>query len=110
MWWTQVPSAKNGRSIFSPIESAYLHCNNFGYGWGALLNEQLEARGFWPAADQQQHITCKELKAVRLAVLSLIVLLRGRKVLTHEDNPRVVVVLSHLTSHSPVMIDELCKL
>jgi hypothetical protein len=25
--------------------------------WGAVLNEQLEARGFWSAADQQHHIT-----------------------------------------------------
>jgi hypothetical protein len=27
-WWTQVPSANNGRSIFSPIEIAYLHCDS----------------------------------------------------------------------------------
>lgn len=52
-WWTQVPSANNGRSIFSPIETAYLHCDSSGYGWGAVLNEQLEARGFWSATDQQ---------------------------------------------------------
>jgi hypothetical protein len=76
-WWTQVPSANNGRSIFSPIETAYLQCDNSSYGWGVVLNEQLEARGFWSAADQQQHINRTELKAVRLAVLSFLPLLRG---------------------------------
>jgi hypothetical protein len=56
-WWTQVPSANNGRSILSPIETAYLHCDSSGYGWGAMLNERLEARCLWSATDQQQHIT-----------------------------------------------------
>jgi hypothetical protein len=75
-----------------------------------VLSEQLEARGLWLATYQQQHNTWKELKAVRLAVLSFLPLPRGRKVLMHEDNQAVVVVLSHLTSRSPAMMDELRKL
>jgi hypothetical protein len=75
-WWTRVPSANNGRSNFSPIETAYEHCGSSSYGWGAVLNEQLEARGFWSVTDQQHHITWKELKAVRLAILSFLPLLR----------------------------------
>jgi hypothetical protein len=59
-WWTQVPSANNGCSIFSPIETAYLHCDNSCYGWGAVLNELLEARDLWSTTDQQQDITWKE--------------------------------------------------
>jgi hypothetical protein len=47
---------------------------------------------------------------VRLAVLSFLPLMRGRKVLMHEDNQAVVAVLSHLTSRSPAMMDELRKL
>jgi hypothetical protein len=69
-----------------------------------MLNEQLEARGIWSATDEHQHITWQELKSVRLAVLSFL-LLRGRKVLMHEDNQAVVVALSHLTSRSPAMMD-----
>jgi hypothetical protein len=46
-WWTQVPYANNGRSLFSPIETAYLNCARSSYGWGAVLNEQVEARGLW---------------------------------------------------------------
>jgi hypothetical protein len=72
-----------------------------------VLNEQLEARGFWLASYQQQHITWKELKAVRLAVLSFLPLLRGRNVLLHEDNQAMVFVLSHLTSRSPATMDKL---
>jgi hypothetical protein len=75
-----------------------------------VLNEQLEARDFWPAADRQLHITWKELKAVRLTVLSFLQQLRGLKVLMHEDNQVLVVVLSHLTSRSPAMMDQLRKL
>jgi hypothetical protein len=55
-WCTRVPSANNGRSIISPIETAYMHCESSCYGWSVVLNEQVEARGFWPAVDQQQHI------------------------------------------------------
>jgi hypothetical protein len=59
---------------------------NSGYGWGAVLNGRLEARGFWGPEDEKQHITWKELKAVRLAVLSFLPHLVGRNVLLHEDN------------------------
>jgi hypothetical protein len=47
---------------------------------------------------------------VRLAVLTFAPLLRGREVLMHEDNQVVVVALSHLTSRSATMMDELRKL
>jgi hypothetical protein len=46
---------------------------------------------------------------MRLVVLSILPLLRGRKVLMHEDN-QVVAILSHLMSRSPAMMDELRKL
>jgi hypothetical protein len=87
-----------------------MHCDSSSYGLGAVLNEKLEARGFPSAADQTHHITRKELKAVRLAVLSFFPLMRRRKVLMHEDNQAVVVVHSHLTSRSPAKMNELRKL
>jgi hypothetical protein len=61
-------------------------------------------------AYQQHHITLKEFKAVRLAVLSFLPLLRDRKVLKHEDNQAVVVALRYLTFWSQAMMDELPKL
>jgi hypothetical protein len=89
-----------------------MHCDSTGYGWGAIPNEQLEARGYTGVArgDQQKHITYKELKAVRLAVLSFLPLLRERSALLHEDNQAVVAVLSHVTSRSSAMMGELRKL
>jgi hypothetical protein len=60
---------------------------------------------FFVSENQWQHFTTKELKAVRLVVLSFLPLLRGRKVLMHEDNKAVVVVLSHLTSRSLAMME-----
>jgi hypothetical protein len=47
---------------------------------------------------------------VRLAVFSFLPLVRGRKMLMHEDNRAVVAVLNHLTSRSPDIMDELQKL
>eukprot|EP00873_Tetraselmis_striata_P028836 jgi/Tetstr1/449100/TSEL_036312.t1 len=109
-WWTAVPTQANGRPIHRPMETAYMHCDSSGYGWGAVLNGRLEARGFWGAADERQHITWKELKAVRLAVESFMPHLAGRHVLLHEDNQAVCIVLAGLTPRSPAMMAELRKL
>jgi hypothetical protein len=64
-----------------------MHCDNSGYGWGAVLNGKLEARGFYGRQDKSQHITKKELKAVRMAVLNFLPHLAGRNIILHEDNP-----------------------
>eukprot|EP00873_Tetraselmis_striata_P042614 jgi/Tetstr1/462878/TSEL_007827.t1 len=109
-WWTAVPTQANGRPIHRPVETAYMHCDSSGYGWGPVLNGRLEARGFWGAADERQHITWKELKAVRLAVESFMPHLAGRRVLLHEDNQAVCNVLAGLTSRSLAMTAELRKL
>jgi hypothetical protein len=48
-WWRTVPNQHyNGRSIYKPIETAYLHADSSGYGWGAVLNDNpiYQARGF----------------------------------------------------------------
>eukprot|EP00873_Tetraselmis_striata_P036117 jgi/Tetstr1/456381/TSEL_043115.t1 len=55
----------------------------------SVVGDRLEARGFWSSADERQHITLKELKAVRLAVESFLPHLAGRNVLLHEDNQAV---------------------
>jgi hypothetical protein len=69
-----VPDQHNGRSIYKPIETMYLHGDSIGYGWGAVLNANpnIQASGFWNDDDRQQHIIWKELRAVRLAVKSIL--------------------------------------
>jgi hypothetical protein len=53
-WWRTVPTQNNGRSIYMPIETAYLHAGSSDYGWGAVLNDDpnYQARGFWCATDR----------------------------------------------------------
>jgi hypothetical protein len=80
-WWRTVPNRNNGRSIYKPIETAYLHADSSAHGWGAVQNDDphYHARGFWNEPDRQQHFTWKELRAVRHAVESLLPHLKGPK-------------------------------
>jgi hypothetical protein len=110
-WSTEVPASQsNGKPIHKPVETAYLHTASSRYGRGAVLNEHIEARGFWSKEDEQQHITWKDLKAVRHVVESFLPQLAGRNVLMHEDNKAVCRILTGLTSRPPVMMDELRRL
>eukprot|EP00873_Tetraselmis_striata_P012615 jgi/Tetstr1/432879/TSEL_022228.t1 len=54
------------------VETAYMHVDSSGYGWGAVLNETTEARGFWYDGDRELHTIFKELKAIRYAVLTFL--------------------------------------
>jgi hypothetical protein len=93
-------------------ETAYLHADSSGYGWGAVLNDNpsYHARSFWYDDDRHQHITWKELRAVRLAIEAFLPQLRGRNVLLHVNNTAVVATLSKLTTRSPLMMTELRRL
>jgi hypothetical protein len=108
-WWRTVPSQNNGRSIYKPVETAYLHADSSDYGWGVVLNDDpnYQPRVFLSATDRLQHITWKELRAVRHSVESFLPQLKGRQVLLPEDNTAVVAALTKLTSWSPVMMTEL---
>eukprot|EP00873_Tetraselmis_striata_P000014 jgi/Tetstr1/420278/TSEL_001027.t1 len=108
-WWVGVPTQHNGRPINRPVETGYLHVDSSSYGWGAVLNEHHEARGFWYDDDRNAHITLKELKAVRLAIESFLPMLHNRHIRLHEDNQAVVGVLTNLTSRSPRLMAELRK-
>ncbi len=39
-WWRVVPKKHNGAPIFKAVETAYIHFDSSGYGWGAVLNER----------------------------------------------------------------------
>ena len=108
--WRKVPEKHNGAPIFKAVETAYLQCDSNGFGWGAMLNDCIEAKSFWSGEDKGMHITFKELKAVRSAIKSFLPELKGRMLLLHEDNQSVVGVLTHLMSRFPVMMPELRKL
>jgi hypothetical protein len=111
-WWRTVPNQNSGRSIYKPIETAYIHADSNDYEWGAVLNDDsnYQARSFWSSTDRLQHITWKELRAVRHVVESFLPQLKGRQFLLHEDNTAVVAALSKLIYRSPVMMTELRRL
>jgi hypothetical protein len=46
-----VETCSNGLPTHKPFETVCLHTDSSGFGWGAVLNECLEARGFWSAED-----------------------------------------------------------
>jgi hypothetical protein len=50
-WCDRDPTQNNCRSIYKPIETAYLHADSSDYGWGAVLNDNpnFQARGFGDA-------------------------------------------------------------
>ena len=60
--------------------------------------------------DLNEHITFKELKAVRCAIQAFLLEFKIKRLLLHEDNHSVIGVLTHLTSKSPTMMYELRKL
>jgi hypothetical protein len=111
-WWRTVPEQHNGRSIYKPIETAYLHADSSGYRWGTVVSENpvSQARRFWYNTNRKQHITRNDLQAVRLAVESFLHKLRGRNDLLHGDNTAVVATLTKFTTHSPIMMTELWRL
>ena len=109
-WWRTVPEKHNGAPIFKPVESSYPHCDSNGFGWGVVLNDCIEARGFCTGPDKLAHITFKELKSFRCAIESILPEVKGRRLLLHEDNQSVVGVLTHVTSRSTTMMSELRKL
>ena len=58
----------------------------------------------------EDHITFKKLKSVRCVIQAFLPELKGRCLLLYKDNQSVIGVLTHLTSKSPTMMCELCKL
>jgi hypothetical protein len=66
------------------VEITYLQDNAFSYGWKAVLYNRLEAKAVWSKVDEAEHITSKELKAVRLAVQTFLPNLAGRNILLHK--------------------------
>ena len=109
-WWTAVPQQHNGRPICRPVETAYMTTDASDFAWVATLNNRLEARGFFNVRDRALHITHKELMAVRHAVESFLPHVKGRRVVLDGDNQAVIHILSHLTSRSPDLMNELRKL
>ena len=63
-----MPSKHNGAPILKHVETIHLHCDSSSFGWGSVLYDYAEVRGFYSTLDTTHHIAYKELKAVRCAI------------------------------------------
>eukprot|EP00873_Tetraselmis_striata_P013848 jgi/Tetstr1/434112/TSEL_023256.t1 len=102
--------AGRAKYLFLAITAARFYLRELHDVVGSKWGGRAGGAGVLGAADERQHITWKELKAVRLAVESFLPHLAGRRVLLREDNQAVCSVLAGLTSRSPAMMAELRKL
>lgn len=116
-WWASLHQmhAENGTPIWPPSTSRTLWCDASGQtGWGAQLQwngKTLHASGHWKVgAEQQQHITWKELRTLRLSLTALLPEVTGQHVLLWEDNMPVVHIVMNGTSRSPALMTELRQL
>jgi len=110
-WWVHFDVQAQERAIWQAPCTRVLHADASGeIGWGAVLDSTVPASGFWRSHQQHEHITLKELRAVRYAVESFMPELANHIVQLHEDNQAVVAILMSGTSRSPQLMRELRKL
>eukprot|EP00873_Tetraselmis_striata_P036839 jgi/Tetstr1/457103/TSEL_043753.t1 len=110
LWlWVAVPNHSNGRSIYKPVEPAYMHVDSSGYGWGAFRNETTEACGFWYCdCDRELHRrTCKEVKAVRYAVLTFLSELRAAILWFILDSNDISICARYIKTTANIWADRL---
>lgn len=63
-FFVELDETWNGLAIWHPQKGAVMHTDASDYGWGAVLDELVPARGFFNQEQLRQHITEKELRAV----------------------------------------------
>jgi hypothetical protein len=93
-----------------PGRVGILTLRRFGVWLGGKTERQTRSTRLLGIEDEQEQITWKELKAVRVAVLSFFPHLAGRNNLLHGDNQAVCHIVAGLTSRSPEMMNELRRL
>jgi hypothetical protein len=109
-WYVDLPARWRERAIWRSASTALLHTDASKKGWGAVLNQRRQARGFWRGHQQSEHINVQELRAVRYAVDSFLPQLRGRSVLLREDNQVVCALIERWTTRSGALMVQLEKL
>jgi hypothetical protein len=70
------------------------------------VEEMVPARGFFTGTDYDRHITWKELRALRLSLLSYTPQLKGRRVHAYQDNQSAASILRSGSSRSADLLEE----
>lgn len=111
-WWTELQAhAATGRPLWPGAVSMTLDTDASGLGWGAVLNQGAEARGFHGLDRNGLHINCLELGAVTLALASFRHLIPAGTILRLRTDSMVALgVIRAGSSRSSVLMDEMREL
>ena len=109
-WWAALPPKWNGRPIWRVPTTRSLHTDASGAGWGAVLDGDQVARGFWRPGQAPLNICCRELLAVRLGVESFLPLLANCQVMLGEDNTAALAAITKLSARSVALMQQLRRL
>jgi hypothetical protein len=111
-----------GRDLHPPPADLTMHSDAADVGYGGTLRMESEAgspglwegRGLWATEERAESITLRELKAVRLLLqrhfASFVAAAETKRILLHEDNQAVVLILNAMVSASRPMTAELRRL
>jgi len=105
-WWVELQRwAATGRAIWPGSASMLLDTDASRLGWGAVLNQAAEARGYHSADRNGLHINCLELGAITLALQSFRALIpAGTVIRLRTDSMVALGVLEAGSSRSPVLM------
>lgn len=112
MWWTDLrTNAATGRAIWPGAASILLDTDASGSGWGAVLNEGEEARGYHGVDRNGLHINCLELGAVTRALQSFKHLIPSGSIIRLRTDSMVALhVMRASSSRSPALMAEMRNL
>ena len=108
-WWTRLQAhAATGRPLWPGAASMLLETDASGVGWGAVLDNGAEARGYHGVDRNGLHINCLELGAVTRALQSFRHLIpRGTTLRLRTDSMVALGVMRAGSSRSPVLMAEM---
>lgn len=112
LWWTKLQShAATGRPLWPGAVSMTLDTDASSVGWGAVLNQDTEARGFHGLDRNGLHINCLELGAVTRALDSFRHLIPAGTILRLRTDSMVALgVIQAGSSRSPILMDQMREL
>lgn len=65
-------------------------------GWGATLSSGEYISGCWNESDSKQHINFLELKAIKLALMEFLPVIKSKSILIHSDNLTTVYYINKI--------------
>lgn len=96
-WWVSSSLSMLTPVSFLPFQSdVELFTDSSSYGWGATLSSGEFISGSWSCEEKSFHINFLELKAVYLAILHFLPILKNKKVSIRSDNSTTVYYINKM--------------